>query len=1329
MNKRTLACLLFAVWSLTTVGLVYGQETSYFILDGTVKQPTGEGVAGHTVTAINQRVPTGWISVSEFTTRDYDPSDPRSKPEDKGTYTIVYLNTRGDVTKVGDEIVITVIDTGGTETTADDVKVGGKTYTVTASDIEARGTTVDIILEGIQVALDPNTLDADGSSTSTITININDAEGVLVKDDTLTITSVKDATISEVIDNRDGSYTATYTAPALVDITEATTDQLTVISMTLGEDESATASLTLNVPKTVVMVAVSPSAEFSSVSSDTGAVSVTVMRAGMPIPGETISFEWTRTDGGTDVGSITDAVDAGVDGVYEFTYTPSKMVGEIKLVATAQKAGVSSQPVMIAINAGPPAELTLMADLMTLSGGQSARITVTVMDASGNGVGGLEDDLDVSTSGSGTVGKVEKGSEFGEYTVTYTAPAVVSADGTEDVTVSIPNSNVSGKTSLALTPVPPREVGILVIIGQVFKENSEVPVSGATVSVTINGVTLETVTEDDGSYIVTHVAVPGVAARTGDRVVIVVTDSTGKRVNVDDGGFALTNEDLVGEGNIATIPRNIETDIKLTATTLVVLGKVYLEDGESSVGAGLTVTVDNPARGVKATGVTDKKGCYDVTLVGLGDTVAETGDALMIMVADGDGKVVEVLEPMSDMPHTLSGDEVSTTKAEVNVTTGLRADPTTVMVVEGTVTNPDGSRAEAGIMVTITIGERDPENTTTNADGAYSYRYTFFGLGDFVAMPGDFVTVMVLREETGERGSKMTDKLLSKDILNRYVQVDVQFPAAIIEITPPMPVSLDSDGDGMVDIVATITDAVGELKTDLTVNAEVTGMGRVTPEATNNGDGTYTVTYTAAPKMIGENLATVTLMAADEPGPPMDSVMVSVVDEMPPTVMAMVDASVVAPEQVVTFDGSGSTDNVGIASYSWDFGDGNSSDMAKVPHTYAAPGTYTAMLTVTDTAGNSADSEMFGVRFPAYEIMVMDPDNVKLDDKGEGMGAIKATVTGTVTKTATAGLAVTAKITDGMGSVSEAKDNGDGTYTFTYTASPKTTGEATVMFMIDDKALGTPVASGMVSVVDALPPTVMARATPSAVGPNQPVAFDGSGTMDNVDDADDLTYSWDLGDGTMSTEAMVEHAYDTQGIYTAKLTVTDTAGNEASSEPIQITVDDTAPTVVSSVTPSVVGLNIPVTFDATGTTDNVDDADTLTYSWDFGDGTEPGTGAKVEHAYDKPGIYNVDLTVTDAAGNMASSETMQIIVGGLVVRGSVVEADRMDLMSPVTVKIMHTGSGEYVMAEVTGADYEAIFQKEQSDKFSAGDSLMVEAHSMGDLGNATRFCVAHTHAG
>ncbi len=55
-------------------------------------------------------------------------------------------------------------------------------------------------------------------------------------------------------------------------------------------------------------------------------------------------------------------------------------------------------------------------------------------------------------------------------------------------------------------------------------------------------------------------------------------------------------------------------------------------------------------------------------------------------------------------------------------------------------------------------------------------------------------------------------------------------------------------------------------------------------------------------------------------------------------------------------DGSASRDNIGIASYSWDFGDGALGTGASATHAYPTPGTYTAILTVTDRSGNTGTS-------------------------------------------------------------------------------------------------------------------------------------------------------------------------------------------------------------------------------------------------------------------------------------------------------------------------------------------------------------------------------------
>jgi PKD repeat protein len=54
------------------------------------------------------------------------------------------------------------------------------------------------------------------------------------------------------------------------------------------------------------------------------------------------------------------------------------------------------------------------------------------------------------------------------------------------------------------------------------------------------------------------------------------------------------------------------------------------------------------------------------------------------------------------------------------------------------------------------------------------------------------------------------------------------------------------------------------------------------------------------------------------------------------------------------FDASASTDNVGLSSCLWDFGDGNTSTSVALTHTYAAVGNYNVTLTVFDLAGNNA---------------------------------------------------------------------------------------------------------------------------------------------------------------------------------------------------------------------------------------------------------------------------------------------------------------------------------------------------------------------------------------
>ena len=59
------------------------------------------------------------------------------------------------------------------------------------------------------------------------------------------------------------------------------------------------------------------------------------------------------------------------------------------------------------------------------------------------------------------------------------------------------------------------------------------------------------------------------------------------------------------------------------------------------------------------------------------------------------------------------------------------------------------------------------------------------------------------------------------------------------------------------------------------------------------------------------------------------------------------------PPLSVVFDASGSTDvGSGIASYSWDFGDGSTGTGVVITHTFVSSGTFIVILTVTDFYGN-----------------------------------------------------------------------------------------------------------------------------------------------------------------------------------------------------------------------------------------------------------------------------------------------------------------------------------------------------------------------------------------
>jgi hypothetical protein len=161
-------------------------------------------------------------------------------------------------------------------------------------------------------------------------------------------------------------------------------------------------------------------------------------------------------------------------------------------------------------------------------------------------------------------------------------------------------------------------------------------------------------------------------------------------------------------------------------------------------------------------------------------------------------------------------------------------------------------------------------------------------------------------------------------------------------------------------------------------------------------------------------------------------------------------------------------------------------------------------------------------------------------------------------------------------------------------------------------------------------------------------ATDSTDDIATVGDGDgEIAYvQFDYGDGNKSARVSlkenVTHAYADAGNFTVVLNVTDVVGQWKNTT-LRVFVNDTEDPKVSFIVKNATWgssliENQTLSFDATATTDNIDNATLLNYSWNFGDSVwmnKTGTegGANVTHAYAQIGQVQVVLNVTDLSGN------------------------------------------------------------------------------------------------
>ncbi|QSQ14187.1 PKD domain-containing protein [Myxococcus landrumensis] len=185
-------------------------------------------------------------------------------------------------------------------------------------------------------------------------------------------------------------------------------------------------------------------------------------------------------------------------------------------------------------------------------------------------------------------------------------------------------------------------------------------------------------------------------------------------------------------------------------------------------------------------------------------------------------------------------------------------------------------------------------------------------------------------------------------------------------------------------------------------------------------------------------------------------------------------------------------------------------------------------------------------------------------------------------------------------------------------------GTTSFTFTVSDGERGSEPATVTLRVGNSAPVVAFNLATPG-VEEGEPVQFEATAADAN---GDALTFHWDFGDGETSEDLRPVHAYANEGRYEVVVSVSDGLATVTRSRTLE----------VRNAAPELVPLDIPARAEegrALAFRARAEDAgrdDTLTLTWDFGDGSAPVSGAEASHTYADDGTYTVKVTARDDAG-------------------------------------------------------------------------------------------------
>ena len=332
--------------------------------------------------------------------------------------------------------------------------------------------------------------------------------------------------------------------------------------------------------------------------------------------------------------------------------------------------------------------------------------------------------------------------------------------------------------------------------------------------------------------------------------------------------------------------------------------------------------------------------------------------------------------------------------------------------------------------------------------------------------------------------------------------------------------------------------------------------------------------------------------------------------------------------------------------WSWNFGDGTTSDVENPTHVFTTVGHYGVTVVATNPNGQGSASTTI--------------------DAIAGGGGGGTTAFGFTPQSGTAPLTVQFTDTSTLPHTSISWDFGDGNViseiestnenpTHTFTSS----GTYNITMTLHTAGGGSSMASNSLTVSPALhSPTASFTGSPTSGTSPVTVTFTDAS-------AGATSWYWDFGDGNVSSSQNPTNTYYNSGMYSVQLTATNTSGSNTLTRTGYISVYPTA-SFTGTPTSGTIPLTVQFTDHSTGSPTG--------YSWNFGDGTT-SILTNPSHTYTSAGNYNVALTAHSSAGDNTSTRNSYISASG----ASSIHADfysNIQMQKPnKPVQFMYNGTG------------------------------------------------------